>query len=477
MPVAKPSESALDAALGRSLRRARGAGRPPASIVLAVCARALSLDAPLSEARRYLRAHGAPAVRELCAPEAWRKLAAYAATHAAESPLTRRRRIARRAAIATASGLPAGQASLVALIALTMLDHPESWDSIEVTGVLAARLGVSHACIAARVNKLAEAGVLTILGRSQGTSTRIAFAEPTKEAAERLRDPEVAALVEALADGDDTEATRVFRTVVLPAIGYSDLDEATWSVAMARVLGVHRKVLSEARVNRGMRVMRSLGIDPKSPDSFVEAAHRLSEGEATARFLERDAARKADAAERSASARAAREEDDRIKDVILPLFLDVVGDFPAAPQTDTEKAAATKWARRADRASMLVAGTPDEAPLRRAIRKRLNARGWTKDATSPIYAVLKASAEHAAPLMEETPLPGVLSGNAIPDPASDALAGWLMRVRKRVALVSASRDDVPLRKSLVTALSERGWSEGQIREAFAAIFPAQGASS
>lgn len=388
MPVTKTSASALDAALGGSLRRAQEAAQPSASIVLAVLARALDQNVSLTDARRFLRSRSVPSVRDLCGSAQWRTLAALATSHAAESPLARRRRVARRVAIASASGLPAGEAALVALLGLAILDREESWDSVNITAYLAVRLGVSHTSVAARVKKLEERGVLTVLSRGRGVPSRVRFASPTKDAAAILEVPEVAAFRDALIEGEDTASVRVMRTILLPAIGYGALDEATWSVAMARVLGVHRKVLGEARVNRAMRTLRSLGIDPKSADAFVAGAHRLSEGEADVRYREREAERKLAAQERAASAQAARLMKNHIHDDVLPVLVKAAGAIPAVPQTEEERVSANRWIKRMVAVCEQIAGSAEEEPLRQALRRALSARGWSKAAVDVTVAAI-----------------------------------------------------------------------------------------
>ena len=377
---------ALDATLGPVLNAALRAGRPATAVVLAVLARARSENVPAGRCRVWLksRCQDAEVSRIVAETAGWRTLTAAAKRHGAESPFVRRRRIARRAVAALLQPLPAGDAALVAVLALGMLDDPEAWDSALVSKKLGVVLGVTHTAVGARVRKLVESGTLTLLSRGRGVPGRVRFAKLPASVSAVLESNAVAVgLVDLLAGGSEAvadpngsaaNAARVLRAVTEPSVGYGPLSDAVWQYTLLRALG-SEDALPQGRRTRARRTLRDAGLDPDDVTCFADAARTLSEGEPARLRDEREAVRAVEAAERAASAERSRAQKKAVHEKVLPGLLAHVG---AVPKTPTRE-----WiAGMRDACAGVVADEGKReivAVLRGALRQKLLRAGWSTD--------------------------------------------------------------------------------------------------
>lgn len=383
--------TAYDAVLGRAYRGALGAGRPAPTVVLAVLA--ARGDTPPATVRLWLRRRGDDAVQALVADAgAWRALAT-AAKRRADAPIgAARLKIARRAVASLLLGAPAGESALSATIALSMLDDEQGWDTAQINKRLSVTLGTSHSTTQARVRSLTKRGVFTLLSKGRGVPGRVRFSTlPRERGALFDTYPAARELVSALVDDDrDNAAVALFRSVSVPALGYGDiLDDAGWHFALLSLLGA-TDTISAGRRARGARALRDAGV---TPETFATTAANLSVGEATRLRDDREAERVAEAAERAASAAAAREMKTRLYDVILPRLAETCGAIPNAPDTARKQAHAKRWVLRMNVACRNALGTAHEAPLRAALRQSLVRRGWTiNSANSAVAAILPEGA-------------------------------------------------------------------------------------
>ncbi|MBF9335398.1 hypothetical protein G3N30_03850 [Microbacterium lacticum] len=391
---------ALDAALGPVLNAALRAGRPATAVVLAVLARARSENVPAGRCRVWLRSRCRDTeVSQIVAETAaWGTLSAAAKRHGLESPFERRRRIARRAVAALLQPLPAGDAALIAVLALSMIDDPEAWDSALVSKKLDVTLGVTHTAVGARVRKLVEGGTLTLLSRGRGVPGRVRFAKLPASVSSTLESNGVAVgLVDLLAgeseaspvsNGGAANAAAVLRAVTEPSIAYGPLGDAAWQYALLRALGAGDS-LPQGRRTRARRTLRDAGLDPDDARAFADAARSLSEGEPARLRDEREAARAVEAAERAASAERSREQKKAVHEKVLPGLLAHVGSVPKTPTRE--------WiAGMRDACAAVVADEGKRevvAVLRGALRQKLLRAGWgSDDVTRGIAIILPKAA-------------------------------------------------------------------------------------
>ena len=386
---------ALDATLGPVLTSALRAGRPATAVVLAVLARAHSENVPAGRCRVWLRSRcrDAEVSRIVAETAGWRTLTAAAKRHGAESPIVRRRRIARRAVAALLQPLPAGDAALVAVLALGMLDDPEAWDSALVSKKLGVVLGVTHTAVSARVRKLTEGGVLTLLSRGRGVPGRVRFAKLSASVSSTLESNAVAVgLVDLLAgesdavadpNGSAANAARVLRAVMEPSVGYGPLSDAVWQYGLLCALRAE-DALPQGRRTRARRALRDAGLDPDDVTCFADAARTLSEGEPARLRDEREAARVIEAAERAASAERSRAQKKLVHERVLPGLLAHVGKVPKSPTRE--------WiAGMRDACSGVVADESKRevvAVLRGALRQKLLRAGWSTDEVTRGIAIV-----------------------------------------------------------------------------------------
>ncbi|GAA3020504.1 hypothetical protein [Microbacterium dextranolyticum] len=386
---------ALDATLGPVLTSALRAGRPATAVVLAVLARAHSENVPAGRCRVWLRSRcrDAEVAQIVTETAAWRTLTAAAKRHGAESPIVRRRRIARRAVAALLQPLPAGDAALIAVLALGMLDDENAWDSALVSKRLGVTLGVTHTAVSARVRKLVESGTLTLLSRGRGVPGRVRFAKlPASVSSTLESNPTAVGLVDLLAgeseaspvsNGGAANAAAVLRAVTEPSVGYGPLSDAAWQYALLRALGAE-DALPQGRRTRARRALRSAGLDPDDARAFVDAARTLSEGEPARLRDEREAGRAVEAAERAASAERSRAQKKAVHEKVLPGLLAHVG---AVPKTPTRE-----WvgAMREACAGVVADESKREvvALLRGALRQKLLRAGWSTDEVTRGIAII-----------------------------------------------------------------------------------------
>lgn len=386
---------ALDAALGPVLTSALRAGRPATAVVLAVLARAHSENVTAGRCRVWLRSRCRDSeVSQIVAETAaWRTLSAAAKRHGAESPFERRRRIARRAVAALLQPLPAGDAALVAVLALGMIDDENAWDSALVSKKLDVTLGVTHTAVGARVRKLTEGGVLTLLSRGRGVPGRVRFAKLSASVSSTLEsNPTAVGLVDLLAgeseaspvsNGGAANAAAVLRAVTEPSVGYGAIGDAAWQYTLLRTLGAE-DALPQGRRTRARRALRSAGLDPDDVTLFADAATELSEGEPARLRDEREAARVIEAAQRAASAERSRAQKKAVHEKVLPGLLAQVG---AVPKTPTRE-----WvgAMREACAGVVADESKREvvALLRGALRQKLLRAGWSTDEVTRGIAII-----------------------------------------------------------------------------------------
>lgn len=380
--------TAYDAVLGRAYRGALGAGRPAPAVVLAVLA--ARGETPPATVRLWLRRRGDDAVKAIANDAgAWRALAT-AAKQRADAPIGAvRLKIARRSVASLLLGLPAGEAALSAVIALSMLDSEEQWDTAQVTKKLGVILNTAHSTTQARVRSLTtKHSVLTLLSKGRGVPGRVRFATISRERGMLFDQyPAARALVTALVNDDrDDEAVKLFRAVAAPAIGYGDmLDDASWHLALLTLLDAS-ETISTGRRARASRTLRAAGV---TAATFAAEAERLSLGEPTRLHDEKEAERVAEAEERAASAAAAREMKTRLYRVTLPKLAESCGAIPTKPDTERKQAHAKRWIGKMHTACAPALGTAHEAPLRSALRQGLVRRGWTtQSANGAVAAIL-----------------------------------------------------------------------------------------
>lgn len=386
---------ALDATLGPVLTSALRAGRPATAVVLAVLARARSENVTAGRCRVWLksRCRDAEVAQIVTETAAWRTLSAAAKRHGAESPIVRRRRIARRAVAALLHPLPAGDAALVAVLALGMIDDPEAWDSALVSKKLGVVLGVTHTAVSARVRKLVESGTLTLLSRGRGVPGRVRFAKLPASVSAVLESNAVAVgLVDLLAGGDEAssvlnggaaDAARVLRAVTEPSVGYGPLGDAAWQYALLRALGSEDS-LPQGRRTRARRTLRDAGLDPDDVRAFADAARSLSAGEPARLRDEREAGRAVEAAERAASAERSRAQKKAVHEKVLPGLFTNVGAIPKTPTRE--------WVGAMRDACAAVAADENKrevvAVLRGALRQKLLRAGWSTDEVTRGIAIV-----------------------------------------------------------------------------------------
>lgn len=386
---------ALDATLGPALNAALRAGRPATAVVLAVLARARDQNVTAGRCRVWLksRCRDAEVAQIVAETAAWRTLSAAAKRHGAESPFERRRRIARRAVAALLQPLPAGDAALVAVLALSMIDDPEAWDSALVSKKLDVTLGVTHTAVGARVRKLVEGGTLTLLSRGRGVPGRVRFAKLPASVSAVLESNAVAVgLVDLLAgesdavadpNGSAADAARVLRAVTEPSVGYGAIGDAAWQYVLLRALGAE-DALPQGRRTRARRTLRDAALDPDDVTLFADAATELSEGEPARLRDEREAARAVEAAERAASAERSRAQKKLVHERVLPGLLAHVGKVPKSPTRE--------WiAGMRDACSGIVADESKRevvAVLRGALRQKLLRAGWSTDEVTRGIAIV-----------------------------------------------------------------------------------------
>lgn len=377
---------ALDATLGPVLTSALRAGRPATAVVLAVLARARDAGVPAGRCRVWLksRCRDVEISRIVAETAAWRTLSAAAKRHGAESPFERRRRIARRAVAALLQPLPAGDAALIAVLALGMIDDPEAWDSALVSKKLGVVLGVTHTAVGARVRKLTEGGVLTLLSRGRGVPGRVRFAKLPASVSAVLESNAVAVgLVDLLAgesdavadpNGSAANAATALRAVMEPSVAYGPLSDAAWQYVLLRALRAEDS-LPQGRRTRARRTLRDAGLDPDDVRAFADSARSLSEGESARLRDEREAAREVEAAERAASAERSRAQKKLVHERVLPGLLANVG---AVPKTPTRE-----WVAGMRDACVSVVGDESKREivgvLRGALRQKLLRAGWSTD--------------------------------------------------------------------------------------------------
>lgn len=375
---------ALDATLGPALNAALRAGRPATAVVLAVLARARDQNVPAGRCRVWLRSRcrDTGVTQIVAETAAWRTLTAAAKRHGAESPIVRRRRIARRAVAALLQPHPAGAAALVAVLALGMLDDENAWDSALVSKRLGVVLGVTHTAVSARVRKLVESGTLTLLSRGRGVPGRVRFAKlPASVSSTLESNPTAVGLVDLLAGESDAssdshggaaDAARVLRAVTEPSVGYGPLSDAAWQYALLRALDADH-ALPQGRRTRARRALRDAGLDPDDVRAFADSARSLSEGEPARRRNEREAARTVEAAERAESAERSRANKTKVYAQVLPGLLQRAGAIPTRPTRE--------WvaAMREACAGAVADETKSElvATLRGALRHKLLTAGWS----------------------------------------------------------------------------------------------------
>lgn len=386
---------ALDATLGPALNAALRAGRPATAVVLAVLARARDQNVTAGRCRVWLksRCRDAEVAQIVAETAAWRTLSAAAKRHGLESPIVRRRRIARRAVAALLQPLPAGDAALVAVLALGMLDDENAWDSALVSKRLGVTLGVTHTAVSARVRKLTEGGVLTLLSRGRGVPGRVRFAKLPASVSGTLESNAVAVgLVDLLAGGSEApsdsnggaaDAARVLRAVLEPSVGYGPLGDAAWQYALLRALGSEDS-LPQGRRTRARRTLRDAGLDPDDVRTFADAARSLSEGEPARLRDEREAARAVEAAERAASAERSRAQKKAVHEKVIPGLLAHVGKVPTTPTRE--------WvgAMRDACAGVVADESKREvvAVLRGALRQKLLRARWDSDDVTRGLAII-----------------------------------------------------------------------------------------
>ena len=386
---------ALDATLGPVLTAALRAGRPATAVVLAVLARARDQNVTAGRVRVWLksRCRDTGVAQIVAETAAWRTLTAAAKRHGAESPFVRRRRIARRAVAALLQPLPAGDAALVAVLALGMLDDENAWDSALVSKKLGVVLGVTHTAVSARVRKLVEGGTLTLLSRGRGVPGRVRFAKLSASVSAVLESNTVAVgLVDLLAgeseassepNGGAADAAAVLRAVTEPSIAYGPLSDAAWQYALLRALDADR-ALPQGRRTRARRALRDAGLDPDDARAFVDAVLSLSEGEPTRLRDEREAARAVEAAERAASAERSRTQKKLVHEKVLPGLFTNVGAIPKTPTRE--------WiAGMRDACAGVVADEGKRevvAVLRGALRQKLLRAGWSTDEVTRGIAIV-----------------------------------------------------------------------------------------
>lgn len=377
---------ALDSVLGTALSDKTRVGAAPRIVSLAVLCRGLEQNVAPGTIRVWLRSRGSAEVRSLIAESyMWRTLTRDAKHRVAESPSKVRVRVARRAVAALLRGFTAGENALVAALALSIIDDPNGMDTALLSKRFAVRLGCSYFTIRARMNKLADAGVLTLRTVRRGVPTRVAFAELPRAVKDAYREHEIAVeLVDALA-GESArpeveDAVRILRAVDAPAIAYGDLTHDAWNMLLLTALDA-LETSTPARIARGRKVLREAGLDPEDVSGFADSAIDLSEGEPTAL---RDAAEEKRRVEDDART-VDRERVQGIKDTLrertLPALYARAGKPPAAPTTDAQKRRAREWITKMTTACASAVADPSKEEivkvLRAEVRGALGRRGWS----------------------------------------------------------------------------------------------------
>lgn len=372
---------ALDAALGPVLKRAVAAGRPPVAVALAVLARASSVNASVGHVQVWLRSRGNAGVKSLASDtSAWRAVTASAKRwRESSSPggADVRLRVARRGVAALLRGLPTGEAALVAVLTLGMLDDENQWDSALVSRKLSVSLGAGHSTIQGRVRKLDGAGVLTLLSKGRGVPGRVRFA-PLPKSVDALfgEYPLARALVDALVSGEETDAVRVLRSVASPALHYGEraLTPDAWLYSLLSLLDAE-SVVSASRVSRARTTLRKAGV---TADTFADAVVDLSDGEPTALRDDAERARVAIARERTESAENARALKSKLYEQSLPALYAHCGQPPRYPVGTKSAKRAQTWIAAMTSACASASARPEVAKaLRTALRSALGRRGWS----------------------------------------------------------------------------------------------------